>query len=176
MSAEKNTMPESFDEQPVGVETLSQEDILMNERDLLQGLIEAGKQKDSPTSYEKIQIRRNGKLYFEFRIRPVSEEESQRCHRYATKYAPRRKGQPEVELTTDAAKFRSWLIYTATINEDRKKLWDNKKAQEQFNVLTGVEVIDQVLLSGEKDRILDRINEISGYGEDDITDDELAKN
>ena len=71
------------------------------------------------------------------------------------------------------SKFRSWLIYTATVDEDRAKLWDNKQAQQAFNVLQGVDLIDSVLLSGEKDRIIDRINEISGYG--DETDD-TAKN
>ena len=71
------------------------------------------------------------------------------------------------------SKFRSWLIYTATVDEDRAKLWDNKQAQQAFNVLQGVDVIDCVLLSGEKDRIIDRINEISGY---DDEADETAKN
>ena len=71
------------------------------------------------------------------------------------------------------AKFRSWLIYTATVDEDRAKLWDSKQAQQAFNVLQGVDLIDCVLLSGEKDRIIDRINEISGYSEEV---DETAKN
>lgn len=65
------------------------------------------------------------------------------------------------------------MIYTATIDEDRAKTWDNKKAQEAFNVLQGVDVIDAVLLSGEKDRIIEVINEISGY---DDSLDEIAKN
>ena len=51
--------------------------------------------------------------------------------------------------------------------------WDNKQAQQAFNVLRGVDMIDAVLLSGEKDRIIDLINEISGYSEDT---EETAKN
>ena len=150
----KNTMPELFDEQPDGMEQPTQEQILMSESELLRGLIEAGNEKDSEASYERIQIKRGGKLKFEFRIRPISEEESLACHDHATKFAPR-------------------LIYTATVDEDRAKLWDNKQAQQAFNVLQGVDVIDCVLLSGEKDRIIDRINEISGY---DDEADETAKN
>ena len=49
----------------------------------------------------------------------------------------------------------------------------NKQAQQAFNVLQGVDLIDCVLLSGEKDRIIDRINEISGYSDEA---DETAKN
>ena len=169
----KNTMPEEFDEQPAGTEYLTQEQILMSESELLRGLIEAGTEKDSEIFYERIQIRRGGKLKFEFRIRPISEEESLACHDHATKFAPRKRGQPKREIETNMAKFRSWLIYMSTVDEDRAKLWDNKQAQQTFNVLQGVDLIDCVLLSGEKDRIIDRINEISGYSEEM---DEIAKN
>lgn len=162
----KNTMPEIYDEAPAGVETPTREDILMDEAALLRGLIEAGTEKDSESTYKRIQIRRGGALKFEFRIRPVSEEESLACHDHATKFAPRKRGQPKQEIETNAAKFRSWLIYTATVNEDRAKTWDNKKAQQALNVLHGVDMIDAVLLSGEKERIIDRINEISGYSDD----------
>jgi len=64
----KNTMPEMYEEQTEGVEQPSQEQILMSESELLRGLIEAGTEKDSEAAYERIQIRRNGKLKFEFRI------------------------------------------------------------------------------------------------------------
>lgn len=170
-----NTMPVMFDEPPAGVEQLTKEEILMSEGDLLRGLIDAGKEKDSADYYKKIQIRRNRVLKFEFRIRPISEEESLACRERATKFAPRKRGQPKREIETNISQFRSWLIYTATVDEDRKKLWDNKKAMEAFNVLQGVDLIDAVLLSGEKDRIIDEINEISGYGDGDNTE-ETAKN
>ena len=169
----KNTMPEMYEEQTDGVEQPSQEQILMSESELLRGLIEAGTEKDSEAAYERIQIRRNGKLKFELRIRPISEDESLACHDHATKFAPRKRGQPKREIETNMSKFRSWLIYTATVDEDRAKLWDNKQAQQAFNVLQGVDLIDCVLLSGEKDRIIDRINEISGYSDEA---DETAKN
>lgn len=173
MSDTKNTMPEVYDEPPAGVEKSTQEEILMSEKEILKGLIEAGTEKDSEAAYERIQIRRGGVLKFEFRIRPLSEEESVKCREHATKYAPRKRGQPKQEIETNAAKFRSWLIYAATVNEDRAKTWDNKQAQEALGVLQGVDMIDAVLLSGEKDRIIDRINDISGYGEDV---EETAKN
>lgn len=169
----KNTMPEAYDEAPAGVETQSQEEILMNEDAILRGLIEASNEKDGESSYKRVQIRRNGVLKFEFRIRPVSEEESLACHDHATKFAPRKRGQPKREIETNQALFRSWLIYTATVDADRAKTWDNKKAQQALNVMQGVEMIDAVLLSGEKDRIIDLINEISGYSDDT---EETAKN
>ncbi len=167
MEPKKNTMPEQYDEAEAGVETpATQEEILMDENALLRGLIEAGNEKDNESTYRQIQIKRGGVLKFVFRVRPVSEEESIACHDHATKFAPRKRGQPKREIETNTAKFRSWLIYTATVDEDRAKLWDNKKAQEALNVLQGVDMIDAVLLSGEKDRVIDVINEISGYDDD----------
>lgn len=167
-----NTSTEKFDFE-AGVEEQTQEDILMDERAILQGLIDAGREKDDASTYETIEIRRAGKLYFRFRIRPITEEESLQCHDQATKYAPRKRGQPKREIETNNAKFRSWLIYVATVEEDRKKTWDNKKAQDALGVLQGADLIDAVLLPGEKDRVIDRINVISGY-DDDFED--TAKN
>ena len=169
----KNTMPETFDEN-IGN---TKEDILMNESDILRGLIEAGREKENENAYEKIQIRCGGVLKFELRIRPLSEDETNACLDHASKFAPRRKGQPKRKIETDSAKFRSWLIYTATVDEDRKKTWDNKQAQEALGALCGVDMIDAVLLAGEKDAVLERIDEISGYGGDGAeTPDDIAKN
>lgn len=169
----KNTMPELYDESEAGVETHSREEILMNEDELLRGLIEAGTEKGDESSYRKIQIKRKGEVKFEFRVRPISEAESIACHDNATRFAPRKRGQPKREIETNFSQFRSWLIYTATVDADRKILWDNKRAQERFGVLQSVEMIDAVLLPGEKDRAIDIINEISGY--DDGMED-TAKN
>ena len=85
----KNTMPELYDEPEVGMKTApTQEETLMNESDLLRGLLAAASEKDSESAYERIQIRRSGVLKFEFRIRPISEEESLKCRDHATKCAP----------------------------------------------------------------------------------------
>lgn len=169
MSDFVNTSAEEFDTDTGN----STEDILMNENELLQGLIEAGNERNNAEFFEKIQIRRAGKLYFEFRIRPLSDSEYMMCRDKGTKYAPRKRNQPKIEIDTDVAEMRSWLIYTATIDEDREKLWNNKKAQDAFNVLTGPEVIDKALLMGEKSAIIDRIDEISGFNTDY---NEIAKN
>lgn len=169
----KNTMPEAFDEAPAGVKVVTKEEVLMTESELLQGLLSAAQEKDSESAYETIEIRRSGVLKFKFRIRPLSEEESMRCHDKATKFAPRRRGQPKTEIETNQPLMRSWLIYTATVDEDRAKTWENPRLLEALNLVQGVEAIDAVLLSGEKDRIIDRINDISGYGDDM---EETAKN
>ena len=161
-----NTTPEYYDDQvEEQAQPLTQEEILMSEQDILAGLLEAGMGRDNEENYRKIQIKRNGRLLFEFRIRPLTEDESLICWRSATRYAPSKFGQPKVAIETNQSKYRAYLIYTATVNEDRAKTWDNKKAQEGVGVFQGVDMIEKVLLAGEKTRILDQIDEISGADE-----------
>jgi len=144
-----------------------QQELLMNENDILQGLLELGKSKEQGVGFRKIQIKREGKLVLEFRIRPVSEDESQECWRLATKYASRRNlNEPRKAIETNTALYRSHVIYTATIAEDRAKVWDNKQAMAAFQLFQGVEMVDKVLFAGEKARIIDIIDEISGFDED----------
>ena len=69
--------------------------------------------------------------------------------------------------------MRSWKVYTATVEEDRKKLWENAKVKQSLNVLQGVDVIDICLMAGEKDAICDLIDDISGYG---VSREDYVKN
>ena len=77
-------------------------------------------------------------------------------------------------------KYRDQLIYNATVPEDRKRLWDNKKVWAALNaknidIVSPLDVIEYTLKAGEKDRIIDIIDQISGFdGDTDI--EETAKN
>ena len=61
--------------------------------------------------------------------------------------------------------------------EDRKKLWDNKEAWEALRdkgmqILSGLDMIEYCLIAGEKDRVIDVIDSISGYSDnlEEVTD------
>jgi hypothetical protein len=167
----KNTTPEyelDTEQQPV-----TREEILMKEQDILAGMLEASTGRENENNYERIQIKRGGKLLFEFRVRPLAEDENQTCFRNATKYAPSKPGQPRVAIFTDLPKYHSYLILAATVNEDRAKTWENKTLMDKLGVLMPVDTIDKVLLAGEKSRVVDKISEIS-FGDDELED--TAKN
>lgn len=153
---------------------MNNDDILANEDALLRGMLTAadGLENEAVT----IEIARKGKTLFAFRVRPISEKESERCSDAATKYT-RTRGI-KVPESTDSAKYRSLLIYTATVDEDRKKTWDNRTIWDKLNVISGIDVIDKVLLPGEKDAVIRKLNEISGYGDDDndASIEDTAKN
>ena len=71
------------------------------------------------------------------------------------------------------ARYRAQLIYEATVEEDRDKIWDNRDAWKNLNVLNGTDLVEVVLKSGEKDEILAKLDEISGY---QPTMEDVAKN
>ncbi len=81
---------------------------------------------------------------------------------------------------TDTVRYRAALIYRATVEKDRKILWDNKDIWKSLSdkgheVVTGLDVIDYVLLAGEKDRIIETIDSISGFDAGNNLE-EVAKN
>lgn len=144
------------------------------EGDILRGLLAAADFADEDSTVE-IEIARKGVVYFKFRIRPLSEDEYNSCKKKNTKYVRNRQLGIKFPEDTDATRYRSQLIYEATVAEDRAKVWDNKDAWKapQINVTNGIDMIDKVLLAGEKDAVLTKLDLISGY---DSTLEEVAKN
>lgn len=153
---------------PVMEETgMTNEEILMNENDLIAGLLTAAGFKDDSSLWKKVQIKRNGKVLFEFRVRPLEEEETQEIRKSCTKYLPNPAGRhlPKIEVDTNFVRLRSKKIYEATVAEDRAILWDNPAIKNKLKCLDPLDVIDQVLMAGEKDAVVDVIDSISGYGQ-----------
>ncbi|WP_080839992.1 phage tail assembly chaperone [Cohnella massiliensis] len=153
-------------------EKMAPEALLASEEDILRGLIDAASDVEQETL--KIEIVRKGRVLFSFRVRGLLETEYNDCKEKATTYKKNRQlGGIKMPDETDTAKYRSLLIYKATVEEDRQRVWGNKDAWKQLNVLNGPALIDKVLRAGEKDAVIAKIDELSGYGEDL---EEVAKN
>ena len=117
---------------------------------------------------QRIEIARNGKLAFAFYIRPLGSEEYDKCRKKFTKYVRNKQLGIKMPEDTDRIKYQSAIIHKATIAEDREKLWDNKKVWQAleskgFQIMSGLDVIEYTLKAGEKDRIIDAIDTLSGY-------------
>ena len=138
--------------------------IRLYEKDILKGLLAAATFKSDTENTHKIEIARNGMVLFSFHVRPLSEDEYSDCKEKYTKYVRNKNfGGIKVPEDTDTVKYRSALLYQATISEDRAKVWDNQEAWRALNIITGIDMIDAVLMAGEKDAALDLIDRISGY-------------
>ena len=136
------------------------------EFDLVEGFLKAVEFKTDEENIKNIEIRRNGKHFFSFRVHPLSEADLQKAKKSATTYMPNPAGKqfPAIEKATSKVVYNSNVIYLATVEEDKKQLWDNKELQNKLGVMMGYELIDKALMAGEKDMIIDVIEGISGYG------------
>lgn len=178
-TSEGKVMQESMQQEVREYET-GEEDtkalIRVNEEDFIQGLIDAAEFASEET--QRIEIIREGRLYFAFNIRPLSSEEYEKCRKKHTKYVRNKQLGMKMPEDTDKTKYQSSLIYEATVREDREKLWDNRKVWDSINarkdrVMNGLDVIECALKAGEKDKVIEAIDRLSGYGENI---EEVAKN
>lgn len=152
--------------------------IRANEDDFIQGLIAAADYTHDET--QRLEIIRGGKLFFAFNIRPLSSEEYDQCRKKYTKYAKNKQFGMKLPQETNTTKYQAALIQAATVPKDREKLWDNKKVWEALRekglpVMNGLDVIEYTLMAGEKSRILEAIDTLSGFS-DDIEIEDVAKN
>lgn len=150
--------------------------IRTNEEDFIKGLIEAAEFASEET--QRIEIVREGRLYFAFNIRPLSSQEYEKCKRKHTKYVRNKQLGMKLPEDTDRIKYQSEIIYEATVDEDKEKLWDNRNIWNALNakkdrIMNGLDVIEYSLKAGEKDKILEAIDKLSGY-ESNL--EEVAKN
>lgn len=156
-------------------EKLTNEELLQVEDSVLKGILGAAQALDEEKA--EIIIARNGVEHFRFNIQPLTEREFTDLHEKATKFRRAKNlGGVKVAEETDHTRFRSYVIYQATTKEDRARIWDNKAAWSELEVVAAHHMIDKVLKAGEKERIFEKIEEISGYNESEEDQEDLVKN
>lgn len=166
---------------------ITKEEILLSEEDILKGILECAEDKTADDSYTWIEVRKqeiNGKKYrrvvkyddtplpieknekilIRFRVRGLDESEYHKCRDDATRYVRNKNlGGLKMPEETNTVRFHDLMIYTATHPEDKKTVWDNKAAWKQLGIITGVDMVNKALLAGEKDAIIEIIDNKSGY-------------
>jgi len=157
----------------------SKNQMLLNEEDFVKGLLQAADYRTSEEERQKIEIIRNEKLYFAFTIRPLGEEEYEKCKTKHTKYVRNKQLGIKLPENTNTVKYRAALIYEATIESDRMLLWDNKTIWNALNnnghqIMNGLDVIEAALRSGEKIAVIEAIDKLSGFEDSNL--EEVAKN
>lgn len=158
------------------------------EYDLLTALLEAASYKTDEENIVEFELRRNKKLLFTVRVHPLGDQEVKLARKKATTYMPNPNGRklPPIEKEFDLTKFKSWMIYLATTEEDQQRIWGNPEFMKRKNLQQPYESIDEMLKSGEKDEIFLVITDISEMdedgnpmtsdGEEGMSDTEFAKN
>ncbi len=144
------------------------------EEDIVTALLKAAEFRSDEELVTPIELKRNGKLLFTLRVRPVSDEELNYVRRQTRiMYKnPAGKKYPPIEGPIDLAKFNSRLIYVATVEEDRERVWGQRAVKERYDLVESWETVGIILTAGEKSRITDVILTISGMNEDADADEE----
>ena len=176
MDVKKNENVETKVEEMEFTAEQSKNQMLVNENDFIQGLLGA---VDYRNETQKIEVILDGKPFFSFRIRPLGEDEYTQCRKKYTKFIRNKQLGIKLPEDTDNVKYRCSLIYNATVEEDRKILWDNKdiwKALEGrgIPVVNALDVIEASLPAGYKEAIVDAIDKLSGFESSNL--EEVAKN
>lgn len=155
-------------------EAVTPDELLFSEDELLKALTN----QEHLDTTETIEVKL-ANVVFKFRIRPLSEREWNQCRERNTKYKKnRRLGGMKMPEDTDTVGYHTLLIYTATVDEDRAKLWNNKKLWNAVGALTGTDMVDKLIpYAGKKQAIVERIERLSGYDDEAEEDyEETVKN
>lgn len=155
----------------------TQQQMVQNEGTLLDGLLAAAEYASNEEL--TLNITRNGRHYFSFTVTPLSEDMMQQIRKKYTRCEKNRKNGMIISEELDVAKFRSSVIYNSTTEADKEKIWDNKQLWEGLrrqgkNIINALDVIEAVLLQGEKERIMKALDQLCGYDEEELI--ETAKN
>ena len=161
-----------------------QNNMLAHEEDFIQGLIDAADFAISDDEQRTIEIARpvsgsvEKKVFFKFTIHALHEGDYEAAKKKHTKYVKNKQFGMKLPDEVNSTRYRAQLIYMATVDEDRAKLWDNKTVWDALKkkglvILNALDVIENTLKAGEKDKVIEILDEISGY---DSNIEEAAKN
>ena len=96
-----------------------------------------------------------------FRIRALSQEQNDAITRKATR---REKVSGQWQETLDPVDFTRRMVVAATVEPD----FSSKELCEHYGVVDPLLVPGKMLLSGEYNRLVKKISQLSGFGEDTL--------
>jgi hypothetical protein len=154
-------LPGRPDEKPDPDGVPSPDELGGSEDDILRQAIEAAEVETEP-----IAIYRGTKRVLAFTIQTVDMRTYENCRKLSQE-KQKAKSYANLPLATDIdrAQSNAMLVYHGTVPEDKKRIWDNRTLWSRFNVLTGWDLVPKLLRAGEMERICERIDLLSGYGE-----------
>lgn len=136
----------------------SPEELGASEDDILRSL-DAAAEVDT----QVIAIVRQGRTVLRFKVQSCTQKVYDDC-RNDSLIKEKASGYGNVRLNVDVDRtgFNSRLIYHATTDEDRERIWRNRTAWRKYNVLNGWDLIAKVLRNFEMERVCERIDVLSG--------------
>ena len=144
------------------------------EYDLVKSLLEAAEFKTADENITEVEIKRGGKFYLAVRVHAISDEDIRFARKKATVFMPNpeNKKLPPVEKDFISTKFKSWVVYLATTEEDQEKIWGNASVLKKFELQERWESVGTLLTAGEKTKLFNLVLKISGLDDEEYGDEE----
>lgn len=145
----------------------AQETVEANQESFLEGIRRARDYTTGKTNNYRINVNDDqGNKFFDFGIRPLKQGEFEMARKVSTQKPKRgRGGTGEFSL----AKYNCEIIYKATIAEKNGlKIWDLPEVQDLCGSMRYADIIDQTINSGAQIQVVRKIEELSGYVDDDV--------
>ena len=138
-----------------------------DEKSLVKALLEAADYKTgNEDSIKKIFVKKqSGETLFSFRIRGLSQSEIQIPNPAGPKY-------PKISGERSTTEYHNNLIYTATVDEDKQRIWGNNDIKQKFNIFDDADCVDILLNAGTKSKIVEEVLKLSGFDGEDVVDEE----
>ena len=156
--------------------------LLANEDDMITNILRENTPEEETRA--EITVPRGGKPYIIFTVHSLSSRMLDDIRRKYTKYEKSKNRGVRVANDVDSPSYRASLIYNSTIDEDKRKLWDNDRLKQGLtrqgkSIINALDVINTVLRPGEIDYIISILDQVNGFDTDEITatgDIDLSKN
>lgn len=134
-----------------------------NENNIVEALMGAAAFRSNDNLREVV-IQRGDRELFRFKIHGVDEDTVNKCRKLATKNRGRR------DETVDWLRNAANLIYEATVDDDKQRFWNNREVWQKLDCVTGSDVVMKCLTPAERAKIVEVIENISGYDDNGLDD------
>ena len=138
-----------------------------DEKSIVKALLEAADYKTGNEDNTK-------KIFVKKQSGGLSQSEIQAAAKKATKQIPNPAGPkyPKISGERSTTEYHNNLIYTATVDEDKQRIWGNNDIKQKFNIFDDADCVDILLNAGTKSKIVDEVLKLSGFDGEDIVDEE----
>ena len=135
------------------------------DRDIADALIASvGLRPDANEKLVQISIPRGDKMSIDFEVGSLNTDQLQKCYRQNTK----NRGLRTEEIQW--ARLNAQILFEATVDNDKEKLWKNKKLWKTWNLTNGVDCVRKLLTDAEIEAVVKEITDLSGRNESYIED------